>query len=201
MDILKELLIAIGGGATALIALLTIFKSMFMKFFQKGVDTAFDKNLEKYKNTLRRTTSAYEILLNKELNFYTGIETPIANLIVLIQDLAATAQNKFDQDQYSQINTFEKYLYEYTNIIPEFKNVVLTHQSYIPINIFTDASQLINLIQDNLVILKGYLDNLRIDKLSDAQISESAQISQNTLMSIAKLQEGIMARLKDLSEA
>ena len=53
MDILKDFLVAVGGGATALIALLTIFKSMFMKFFEKGIDTTFDKKLKNTETDLR----------------------------------------------------------------------------------------------------------------------------------------------------
>ena len=35
-------------------------------FFEKGIDTAFDKKLEKYRNRVTRATTAYDLLLEKE---------------------------------------------------------------------------------------------------------------------------------------
>lgn len=92
MEILKNILIAIGGGATALIAILTIFKSMFLKVFDKAIDTTFEKNIEKYRNKLSRTTTAYEFLLKKEMSFYEHLDPHMATLVPLVQDLAYYAK-------------------------------------------------------------------------------------------------------------
>ena len=66
---LSDFLVAIGGGTVVLIGILTIFKKLFLKLFESGMDASFEKHLEKYRNQLSRSTMAYEILLKKELKF------------------------------------------------------------------------------------------------------------------------------------
>lgn len=58
---LKDLLVAVGGGSVVLVGILTIFKNLFLKLFETGIEASFEKNLEKYKNRLSRSTKAYEI--------------------------------------------------------------------------------------------------------------------------------------------
>ena len=40
---LKDLLVAIGGGSIVLIGILTIFKQLFLKLFETGIETSFEK--------------------------------------------------------------------------------------------------------------------------------------------------------------
>ena len=63
---LIDLIVAIGGGTVVLVGILTIFKNLFIKLFETGIESSFEKNLEKYRNKLSRSTKAYEILLEKE---------------------------------------------------------------------------------------------------------------------------------------
>lgn len=64
---IKEIIVALGGGATAAIVILTVFKSFAMKLFEKAIDTSFEKSTIKLTNKLDRSTKAYEILLKKSL--------------------------------------------------------------------------------------------------------------------------------------
>lgn len=68
------------------------------------------KNLEKYKNKLQRSTTAYEILLDKELSFYTNTDPILAELIILIQDLANEVQNKHNLNREERFTNFKKIL-------------------------------------------------------------------------------------------
>ena len=77
---LKDLLVAIGGGSVVLIGILTIFKQLFLKLFETGIEVSFEKNMEKYRNKLSRSTKAYEILLDKELGFYNVLDPYFATL-------------------------------------------------------------------------------------------------------------------------
>ena len=61
-DWLSDLILAVGGGSVVLIGILTVFKKLFIKFFETGIESSFEKNIEKFKNKLERTTRAYEIL-------------------------------------------------------------------------------------------------------------------------------------------
>ena len=67
---IKDFLIAVGGGGVVLVGILTVFKNIFIKLVDTGLETSFSKSLEKYRNKLMRTTKAYEILLDREMQFY-----------------------------------------------------------------------------------------------------------------------------------
>ena len=84
---IKELIIAIGGGATATISILLIVKSLLSKIIDKAIETSFEKSTIKFTNKLDRSTKAYEQLLNKEFEFYEKIDPYMATLVPLVQDL------------------------------------------------------------------------------------------------------------------
>ena len=46
-EFFESLIISIGGGAVALIGGLTIFKSLLIKLFETGLESSFEKNIEK----------------------------------------------------------------------------------------------------------------------------------------------------------
>ena len=71
---LKDLIIAIGGGTTVTIILLTALKSIVEKIVEKAIDTSFEKSTIKLSNRLERTTKAYEILLKKEFDYYARVD-------------------------------------------------------------------------------------------------------------------------------
>ena len=84
---LENLLTAIGGGTVVLVGILTIFKGLLIKLFETGIESSFEKNLEKFRNKLERSTKAYEILLEREMRFYEKLEPIIAELVPLEHDL------------------------------------------------------------------------------------------------------------------
>lgn len=45
-EVLKELIAAVGGGAVVLVGVLTIFKKLFLKLFETGIESTFEKELE-----------------------------------------------------------------------------------------------------------------------------------------------------------
>ena len=64
---LGSLFTAIGGGTVVLVGILTIFKNLIIKLFETGIESSFEKNLEKLKNNLEGSTRAYEIILDREM--------------------------------------------------------------------------------------------------------------------------------------
>ena len=62
---LKDIIIALGGSTVVLITMLTVFKGLIIKFFETGIESSFEKSLERFKNKLERSTRAYEILLDR----------------------------------------------------------------------------------------------------------------------------------------
>ena len=86
-EVLKELIAAVGGGAVVLVGVLTIFKKLFLKLFETGIESTFEKELEKYRNKLSRADRAFEILLNREMHYYEKIKPIFAEIVPLEHDL------------------------------------------------------------------------------------------------------------------
>ncbi|MBC3516338.1 hypothetical protein [Neobittarella massiliensis] len=199
MEYIKDLIIAIGGGTTALIALLTIFKALFMKFFERVIDTAFEKNIEKYKNVLTRSTTAFEILLDKELDFYTNSDPLFAEVIVLVQDLVYYSSSDDKMDYEFQRKNYKQCFLRYCELIKEIKEKTLVHQVYLPRTIFMECSNIVSQMQEGLQHWKLVADvvfNLSTEKIDTIKSNE---LSDNILRQIALAETLIKARLTTLS--
>lgn len=147
---LKELIAAIGGGTVALVGLLTIFRGLLIKLFETGIESSFQKSLEKFKNELDRSTQAYEILLEREMRFYEKLEPITAELIPLIHDLSYYLKQHNEVDHKSQCEEYKQHFERYCELIKILKNETLIHQAYIPKDVFWAFSQTVKQMQDNL---------------------------------------------------
>lgn len=201
MEILEKFLIAVGGGATALIAVLTIFKSMFLKVFDKAINTTFDKNIEKYRNKLSRTTIAYELLLKKELDFYERLDPHMATLVPLVQDLAYYVKGDEGFEQSTQCEKYRENLLTYLNMIPKLKNDGVLYQPYIPQNIWTAVASLIGEMQKELEFWKETGESLFGLNEIPVKVLKAEKISSSLLMHIAIVETVVKKRLTELSEA
>lgn len=200
MEILEKLLIAMGGGATAIIAFLTIFKSMFFKVFDKAINTTFDKNFEKYRNKLSRRTTAYEILLKKEFDFYERLDIYLATLVPLVQDLVYYMKCDETYDQSKQYENYRKELITYLEIIPKFKNDCILYQSYIPEDLWIEVTSLISEMQKELKFWGETAKSLFSLEEQDININKAEEISFSILNQISKLEFSVKNRLIKLSE-
>ena len=198
MEYLKEFLIAIGGGTVVIIAFLTILKSAFVKMLDKTIDTAFDKGIEKYRNKLTRTTTAYEMLLKKELKFYEETDPYLAKLIPLVQDLVYNLKSATEQIDRND-EDYCKCLLDYLKIIPAYKNVVLLYQAYIPQVVFLAASALLSVMQDTVYDWENEIGKLSTNE-EKFDMHKAEENSDKILKAIALLEVKIQTRLKELSE-
>ena len=160
----------------------------------------FDKKIEYYKNTLNRATTAYEILLKKELDFYEKIDPLFAELIVIVQDLVFYSSLKNEQSSDNTID-YKKLLLRYIELIPIMKNEVLTHQVYIPINIFNCVTNIVESMQSDMIYWKSVADVLfkLTNEVND--LEQSNKISDKTLKLIAECEMLIKNRLIELSKS
>ena len=126
-EYLKSLLTAIGGGTVVLVGVLTIFKELLVKLFESGIESSFEKNFEKFKNRLQRSTRAYEILLDREMRFYEKIDPIIAELIPLEQDLLYYLKKDADLKRDEQCEAFREKFKRYCELSIELKNENLIH--------------------------------------------------------------------------
>ncbi len=152
---LKNLLIAVGGGTVVLIGILTVFKSLLVKLFETGMAAIFDKNLEKFKNQLNRSTRAYEILLDREMRYYEKIESFVAEIVPLEHDLLYYLEEKEESVHAQTYETFKRKFERYVEIIKALKNETLVHQTYIPQDIFSAFGNLVIQMQKDISLWSG----------------------------------------------
>ena len=112
---LESLLAAIGGGTVVLVGVLTIFKGLLIKLFETGMESLFEKNLEKFRNKLERSTKAYEILLEREMRFYEKLEPITAELVPLEHDLLFYLNMMRKQIERNNVKHLEKTLRDIVN--------------------------------------------------------------------------------------
>lgn len=173
IELVKDFIIALGGGSVVLIGMLTIFKGLFVKFFESGIESSFEKNIERFKNELQRSTRAYEILLDREMRFYEKIEPIVAELIPLVQDLCN--YSKYDEvaEREKRCEAFRKCLKRYMKLIILLKNESLIHQSYIPQEVFSAFAEVVKQMQEDSnywldiakLLFAGEYDKITMTKL------------------------------------
>ena len=148
-EVLKELIAAVGGGAVVLVGVLTIFKKLFLKLFETGIESTFEKELEKYRNKLSRADRAFEILLNREMHYYEKIEPIFAEIVPLEHDLFECLKIDEELEREAKCESFKVCFGKYTELIKMLKNEVLLHQAYIPKTVFKESTAFVVQMQDD----------------------------------------------------
>ena len=147
---LGNLLAAIGGGTVVLVGVLTVFKGLLIKLFETGIESSFEKNLEKFKNKLHRSTKAYEILLDREMRFYEKLEPITAELVPLEHDLLYHLKYDENENREIQCEAFREHFKKYCELVKELKNENLIHQSYVPQEVFNAFTSVVKQMQDDI---------------------------------------------------
>jgi len=192
---IKEIIIAIGGGATVAVGLLAVFKSLFVKFVESTIDASFEKSTIKLTNKLERSTKAYEILLRKELDCFEQMDPHIAALVPIVQDFEfwATSSDKSAEEN------FKDGLLEYIRITKDIKSTVLLYQPYIPNAIFDAVSSLLKVMQENV---QYYYDSVKIlhgEKDGKIDVAKLKEIRESIISAIIVMEIEIKTRLTELT--
>lgn len=196
---LKSILAAFGGGTVVLVGMMTIFKGLFIKFFESSIESSFEKSIEKFKNKLERSTRAYEILLDREMRFYDHIDPIIAQLILVMRDLEDSLRYDPTSNREEQYNAFRKYFLQYCELLKQLKNEALLHQAYLSTDIFTAVTNVVKLMQDGLLYWRDIaiaLSNGEYDKI-DSEKNEHLGDELRAQISCVELL--IQKRLRQLS--
>lgn len=196
---LKNMLAAIGGGTVVLVGVLTIFKGLLVKLFETGIESSFEKKLEKFKNNLKRSTTAYEILLDREMRFYEKIDPITAELVPLEHDLLYYLKYNEEGDRAKQSETFRAYFKRYCELEKELKNEILIHHSYIPQAIFDAYTSVIKQMHGDILLwfdmakllFSGEYDKIDYEKCEDA--------IDTLFRHLASAETMVRKRLKELS--
>ena len=198
---LKELIIAIGGGATATISILLIVKSLLSKIIDKTIETSFEKSTIKFTNKLERSTKAYEMLLNKEFEFYEKLDPYMATLVPLVQDLEFWLQKHEEEKTDNTKANYKECLLKYLEAIPNLKNDSILYQPYIPVEVFNYVTSLIAHMQDNMKMLGNYGEIIFEKKEGYLDFDKMKVFVEGELKLIALIETLIKARLIELTES
>ncbi|MBS5283412.1 MAG: hypothetical protein KHY46_06000 [Clostridiales bacterium] len=196
---LESLLVAIGGGAVVLVGVLTIFKGLLVKLFETGIESSFEKNLEKFKNNLDRTTRAYEILLDREMRFYEKLEPITAKLVPLEHDLLYYLKYDEDADRERQSEAFKEHFKRYCELIKDLKNENLIHQSYIPQEVFNAFTSVVKQMQDDMPLWFDMAKFLFAGEYDKIDYEKCETTIDTLLMQLAFAETMVRKRLKQLS--
>ncbi len=196
---LETLIAAIGGGTVVLIGVLTIFKGLLIKLFETGIASSFEKNFEKFRNKLERSTKAYEILLDREMRFYEKLEPIAAELVPLEHDLLYYLKYDEEADREVQCEAFRNHFKRYGELIIILKNENLVHQSYIPQEIFSAYTAVVKQMQDDL---QYWLDMAKLffaGEYEKIDYDDAKNKVSNFLLRLAFAETKVRIRLKELS--
>lgn len=197
---LKDLIVAVGGGTVVLVGILTIFKNLFIKLFETGIESSFEKSLETYRNKLSRSTKAFEILLDREMRFYERMEPLYAELIPLQQDLIYYAKCDEELTHTAECEAFRTHFIRYAELIKEIKNEIFVHQSYIPQNIFSTSTAIVAQMQADLPFWLDVGKSQVDTKYDSIDYTEGQKKIDVVLATIAACQLAIKKRLEELSK-
>lgn len=199
-EFVNDILLVFGGGAAVLVGAFTIFKDLIIKYLEGSIESTFNKKLEQYRNSLYRSTKAYEIILNRELKYYEQLNLHLAELIPLVQDLVYYLKPNEYKNQIEQFEAFKKNYLRYLDLLLLLKNESLIFRLYTTEEIFQEVTNVIIQMQDDghFWSEQGLLLN---DKKSLEINFEKCEYQKDTLLIlIASAQVAVFKRLKVLSE-
>lgn len=197
---LKDLIVAVGGGTVVLVGVFTIFKNLLIKLFEAGIESSFEKNLEKYRNKLSRSTKAYEILLDREMRFYEKIEPIFAELVPLEHDLLYYLKRDEAVNRKDGCEAFRKHFNRYTELIKTLKNETLIHQSYIPGSVFSVSTAVVVQMQEDIPYWFEMCKLLFAGEYEKIDYKKGEEIVDVLLMSLATAEMSVKLRLEELSK-
>ena len=196
---LKELFISIGGGSIVAGVFYIGLKTVVAKIVDKAIDTSFEKSTLKLSNRLERTTKAYEILLKKEFDYYEKLDSYLARIIPLVQDLVYNVDKFQNNNDENARDRYRELCLEYIDMIPEIKNHNLIVQAYIPENIFEATTILVKNMQSDLQYLSFVGKVLYGNNDGSVDIKKIEEIKDKVLKSVALVESRIKNRLVELS--
>lgn len=201
MDFFKELILHLGGAIGIAVAIVGFMKGLIQKWIENALDNAGEKNVAKYSNGLQRRTMAYEMLLQKEFEFYENAAKFSSELIVDIQDFTYYAGCNEDQADMYDYEKAKEIALKIISSIPQFKRDSLLCHNYIPTNIDEAATLLLRDLQDALPLMRQELALAINGKMDDAHRQGVRKIEEIVLKDCALLNLRIKSHLETISKS
>ncbi len=200
MEFLKQLLAAVGGGVGITLVILALFKTLFQRWFENVIITSSQKTIIKLTNSLQRSTRAYEMVLDKEFEFYERTSNVVSDLAVNIQDLLYYITLNEDTENSKNIDAARKVLLSILESIPKYKNDNMVYGCYITQDINEAATKIIKDLQDDMNVMTECFKSANDKMLSEVQEQKLKITVDRTLMNCALITTLIKSRLIKLSE-
>ena len=114
-----------------------LVKSAIKRLAEKSVENAFEKNLEKYKDSLSRAFQVHNHVLNRQMELFDQLNKQLADLIPLVQDMAFAVKN-------SEFSEYQKKCFlDFFELIKKMKHSILEYEPYISQEIFQGFQTLV----------------------------------------------------------
>ncbi len=161
------------------------------------------KRQRKIEDKLSRSTTAYNIILQKEFSFYEQVDAIFAELIPCVHDVIDNLTNDphpIEFELSKRIEDAQKYFLIFMEKTMAFRNLHLRYEIYLP-----EKIRAANSAADNLMYSVTQTVNSEFMKLyneDDEQIDKDKcrEIKDSLLLSFATVRAFIISRLKELSE-
>lgn len=200
MEFWKELILHLGGAVGIAVVFLAFVKSLIQKWLENIMNTASDKSIAKFSNSLQRKTMAYEMLLQKEFGFYEAAAKFTSSLIVDIQDYTFYSGCSEEQPGQYNIGKAKEVALRIIEGIKHFKGESLLAHTYIPDNINQASTQLISQVQTVLPVMHETIDKAISGNSSMDIITNMRKQEDSILQCCAVLNSQIQVHLRALSK-
>lgn len=174
-----------------------IFKGLLQKSIENMIDNASKKVLLEFEDNLTRKIKAYEMVLNKEFEFYEKTTRYVSNLVVNIQDVTQsllTTSEDFDSEN------IRKYFMNILTDIPDYKDDLLSIKPFISDEIYTASFDLIVYLQSQIETISSYIEEKVINNLDSSSVEIINDIERNTLMYCSNVTYNIEQRIFDITK-
>lgn len=198
IEIGKQVLAYFGGISVVVFLTIRFCKQLIEKLIHTQIEKSAEKELEKVKNNLARNMSAYEILLQKEFEYYAHIDEMYAKIIVDVQDIYWYALEANDVDFAYRCKKLKKISCRTLKKIPELKNYNLMYQVYVPVEIFDATGNVVIALQEGCGIIAETVANFFNKEEIDKDVLQ--KYKEDILCKIAFSSAIIRSRLERLSE-
>lgn len=197
MEYIENILTAVGGLTVVLVGTLALLRKFAETYINSLINKSANNELERVKNNLAKSMSAYELLLNKEFEFYQKIDAMFAAMIVDIQDLKWNMIGASSVDKSQRNRNTREIMLRILKLIPELKNYCHTYQCYIPLEVNKSVGHVVISLQDNMDQISKTVHLFYNEK--DIEQGVVSDYEEKVLISIAMANTMIKTRLNHLA--
>lgn len=182
-----------GISITIFILIIIFIVLVLIIVVKQQISSTMQKTIIKVQNRIDRKTKAYNLILEKEFEFYNNINDVFSELVIDIQDIAGYAGMIDVVVNKLMFETIERT----KNNLFKLKSLDINYNVYIPKNIWIELGKLCKDLQPSILIILQNFNNKMENK--DIEISKLEEIRENIIRDIVIINISIDQRLKVLS--